>query len=239
MLPATLALEVKKQVLHYLEATFPMRDPEVEKALGSFFQDPQKGVFKGPWLQLKRPFRLASNSGEQFFDLKVPFTPFRHQWESWQRLTSKGKTPKHTLVTTGTGSGKTECFLYPLLDHCLRQQVSGKKQGIKAIVLYPMNALASDQAGRFAEEILKSDQLSYDADINGKMIRKAKIRVGLYTGRMQPGQEDRSDADSGTWREVRIIPPEETGGKPAGCKRCGTPSKSIATQLVFSVSLHH
>jgi DEAD/DEAH box helicase domain-containing protein len=215
MLPATLAHEVKKQVLHYLEATFPMRDPQLEAALGQFFLDPDKGLFKGPWLQLKRPFRLATNSGEQFFDLKVPFTPFRHQWLSWQRLTSKDNSPKPTLVTTGTGSGKTECFLYPLLDHCYRLKQSGKKQGIKAIVLYPMNALASDQAGRFAEEILKSNQLSYDADVNGKLIRKANIRVGLYTGRMQPGQEDRSDVDSGTYSELQIIPSVKTGGKPA------------------------
>lgn len=215
MLPATLAHEVKKQVLHYLEATFPMRDPQVEAELGRFFQNSENGLFKGPWLQLKRPFRLASNSGEQYFDLKVPFTPFRHQWQSWQRLTSKENTPKPTLVTTGTGSGKTECFLYPLLDHCLRQKNTDNHQGIKAIVLYPMNALATDQAGRFAEEILKSDQLSYDTDINGMVVRKAKVRVGLYTGRMQPGQEDRSDAVDGTYQELQIIPAEKTGGKAA------------------------
>jgi DEAD/DEAH box helicase domain-containing protein len=44
--------------------------------------------------------------------LSLPFAPFRHQWLAWQRLTSKGNHPRHTLVTTGTGSGKTECFMY-------------------------------------------------------------------------------------------------------------------------------
>jgi len=154
MLPATLAQEVKKQVRHYLEATFPLRDPEVEMALSRFMEDPDIGLFKGPWVQLRRPFRPAANKGEQFFNLAVPFTPFRHQWEAWQRLTSKNNTPKPTIITTGTGSGKTECFLYPALDHCLRQHELGNQQGIKAIILYPMNALASDQAVRFAEEIL-------------------------------------------------------------------------------------
>ena len=42
-----------------------------------------------------------------------------------------------TVIATGTGSGKTECFLYPILDHCRRQ--TGSK-GIKAILIYPMNA---------------------------------------------------------------------------------------------------
>jgi DEAD/DEAH box helicase domain-containing protein len=144
MLPATLAFEVRKQVLHYLEATFHMRDPEVEAALRRFFSDLDQGLFKGPWLQLHRPFRLAANRGEAFFDIPVPFTPFRHQWLAWQRLTSKGHVPRHTLVTTGTGSGKTECFLLPLLDHCWREHQSGRRQGIKAIVLYPMFSMIVD-----------------------------------------------------------------------------------------------
>jgi DEAD/DEAH box helicase domain-containing protein len=215
MLPATLAQDVRRQVLHYLEATFHLRDPKVEAALSRFFNDPQNGLFKGPWVQLRRPFRQAVNSGQNFFDLTVPFTPFRHQWLAWERLSGKNNRPRHTLVTTGTGSGKTECFLYPLLDHCLRQYQNGQRGGIKAIVLYPMNALASDQAGRFAEEILRSDQLSYSTDINGLPIRKARVRVGLYTGRMQPGQEDRSDGELGTYKEVQIIPPVSQGGKAA------------------------
>lgn len=37
------------------------------------------------------------------------------------------------------------------------EQQAGRTQGIKAIVLYPMNALAADQAGRFAEAILTSE----------------------------------------------------------------------------------
>ena len=51
-----------------------------------------------------------------------------------------------TLVTTGTGSGKTECFLLPALDHCARQRDAGA-HGIKALILYPMNALANSQLG--------------------------------------------------------------------------------------------
>jgi len=75
----------------------------------------------------------------------------------------------HTIVTTGTGSGKTECFLFPILDHCLRAKKAGQK-GIKAIVLYPMNALASDQERRFAEAVWKDP-----------LLKAAGIRVGNYT----------------------------------------------------------
>src|SRR5699024_11594791 len=75
------------------------------------------------------------------------FTPFLHQAKAFQRLSSLNKTPEPTLITTGTGSGKTESFLVPVLDHCRRAKAEGKR-GVKAILLYPMNALATDQADR-------------------------------------------------------------------------------------------
>ena len=199
MLPATLAHEVRKQVLHYLQATFRLRDNATERALEAFFNDPGNGLFKGPWVQVRRPFRLESGDISGLFDIDIPYVPFRHQAASWRRLTTRGgNQPKPTLVTTGTGSGKTECFLYPVLDHCLRMHDAGKRDGIKAIVLYPMNALAADQAGRFAEEILNSPRLSHI--VGGQP--KARVRVGLYTGRMSSSSRKEEGAEPGTYVEV-------------------------------------
>jgi DEAD/DEAH box helicase domain-containing protein len=153
MLPATIAADIQRQVLHYLEATFEFRDPEVQEALNRFLLDPQRGLFKGPWLQVRRPYRAAPSPWQNPFDCAIAFHPFKHQDLAWKRLLSTGRTPQHTLVTTGTGSGKSECFFYPLLDHCRRMNKAGQK-GIKAIILYPMNALAADQVGRLAKIIL-------------------------------------------------------------------------------------
>lgn len=185
MLPVTLAQDVKKQVLHYLSATFKFRVPEDEAALKEFLNDPERGLFKGPWVQVRRPFRPAENWKMHWpvlFDLPHTLSPFIHQWRAWQRLSSKGRVPQSTLVTTGTGSGKTECFLVPILDHCYREHLAGRR-GIKAIILYPMNALAADQAARFAQEIFRREALCMGS---GRQ-RQARIRVGLYTGRNDPG----------------------------------------------------
>ena len=53
------------------------------------------------------------------------------------------------LVATGTGSGKTESFLYPLVDDILRQG-DLDRPGVRAILVYPLNALANDQLNRIA-----------------------------------------------------------------------------------------
>jgi DEAD/DEAH box helicase domain-containing protein len=184
MLPAHLAENVRKQVLYYLQSTFDFRDKAVEQAFQRFLEDPETGLFKGPWVLLRRPFRPADQDETVPFDFTVPFHPFKHQNRAWRRLNSRGQEPRHTIVTTGTGSGKTECFLYPILDHCLRMRRKGQK-GIKAIILYPMNALAADQERRFAKIIW-----------NAPILRQARVQVGNYTGRYDPSDPGAS-SDSG------------------------------------------
>lgn len=61
---------------------------------------------------------------------------------------------KCTIVSTGTGSGKTEAFLIPILDYCIKNKY---KKGVKAIIIYPMNALAGDQLRRIEEAASKSE----------------------------------------------------------------------------------
>jgi DEAD/DEAH box helicase domain-containing protein len=187
MLPAHLAENIHKQVLFYLQSTFDFHDKTVERAFERFLTDPENGLFKGPWVQLRRPFRPADPDEIKQLDFlfTVPFHPFKHQYRAWRRLTSTNQQPQPTIVTTGTGSGKTECFMYPILDHCLRAVRQGQR-GIKAILLYPMNALAADQEKRFARLIWKTPEL-----------KAAGIRVGNYTGRYDPAQPG-AGAASGT-----------------------------------------
>lgn len=63
---------------------------------------------------------------------------------------------RSTLVATGTGSGKTESYLWPILEHCRKNK---GKPGIKAILIYPMNALATDQARRIADALTRIPSL--------------------------------------------------------------------------------
>ena len=108
----------------------------------------------------------APEGGEPFPDVPLGFTPYRHQRTAFSRLAASAG--RSTVVATGTGSGKTECFLYPILDHCRERAGTA---GIKAIVIYPMNALAADQARRIGETIDRTPAL------------RGKVTAGVFVGR--------------------------------------------------------
>ena len=148
MLPSLVAAELRTSLTNFLGTTFALADDDVRAELERFIADEENGVFRGPYVRLRLPFRPATPGWRDLVSF-IPrgFTPYRHQAQAWERLSSMAGTPRPTLVTTGTGSGKTEGFLIPLLDHCQRQRHT---RGIKALVLYPMNALANDQARRIA-----------------------------------------------------------------------------------------
>src|SRR5690554_6615685 len=152
MFPTVVTSEVQRALLDYLRTTFRLADKELEEALFRFLKDEQTGMFRGPYLDVRLPFRKAPEDWEARspLDFGPPFLPHAHQLRAFERLSARDRQPQNTLVTTGTGSGKTECFLFPLLDHCRRARQRGEG-GVKAIILYPMNALATDQAERLAK----------------------------------------------------------------------------------------
>jgi DEAD/DEAH box helicase domain-containing protein len=74
--------------------------------------------------------------------------PYKHQIHSWEVLLDS--TPKSTVITTGTGSGKTECFMVPILQDLLQEYTTEQSPliGVRALFLYPLNALINSQRER-------------------------------------------------------------------------------------------
>ena len=74
--------------------------------------------------------------------------PYVHQIQSWKILAEE--TPQSLIVTSGTGSGKTECFMVPILDRLAREheKVGSQLVGVRALFLYPLNALINSQRDR-------------------------------------------------------------------------------------------
>ena len=145
-------------------------------------------------MSIKLPFRQEQDAADYFPKLNLGFTPYAHQQRAFARL--QGDNPQSTIIATGTGSGKTECFMYPILDHC-RQNAA--QEGIKAILLYPMNALATDQSRRLAELIYNTASL------------RNCVTVGMYVGgdAQQEGQREMTATSAITDREtMRLSPPD-------------------------------
>ncbi|MDI6402404.1 DEAD/DEAH box helicase, partial [Balneolaceae bacterium ANBcel3] len=167
MIPLQQAQELQAAISEYLKATFTFREQEVHEAFHNFVNHPKEGIFRGPYISVQLPFKTANEEEEIPLEIQPGFTPFLHQSTAFHRLSSENGDPKPTLLTTGTGSGKTESFLYPILDYCYKNR---DRKGIKAIILYPMNALATDQAQRLAEMIWSDGRL------------KGSITAGLFIG---------------------------------------------------------
>ena len=106
------------------------------------------------------------------------FTPFRHQYRAWSKLLTDNKS---IVVTTGTGSGKTECFLVPVikyLSQTARNRTAGLPHPVEALFLYPLNALMNDQKERI-------DKFLYNLADHGK-----EISFAVYNGNTPEDERD-------------------------------------------------
>jgi len=106
--------------------------------------------------------------------------PFKHQVQAIENF-AKGK---DLFVSTGTGSGKTECFLWPIIYKCFseakKSPATFANNAVRTLIIYPMNALVSDQLARF-RKILGSPNFK---DIFVEALNTDRIpKFGMYTGR--------------------------------------------------------
>ena len=149
---------VRAAYLRYLRSLFPVREAALAAALDAAITS-DDALTKGPLLEITPPYApgatleqlveegLLSDGLRDVSGDAMPFNRplYRHQEQAVRKLTAG----RNVVVATGTGSGKTESFLIPILDELSRQQAAGTLgPGVRALLLYPMNALANDQVKR-------------------------------------------------------------------------------------------
>ncbi len=158
MNPILLARHVQDSLRELVHTTLNSSSPAFAGMVDRFMAEPGN-FLKGPWISVGMPFRQIDGAADgswtqPFPEVPLRFAPYQHQMDAFARLS--GEAMRSTLVATGTGSGKTETYLWPILEHC--RQNKGKP-GIKAILIYPMNALATDQARRIAAALTEVGSL--------------------------------------------------------------------------------
>lgn len=162
--PIKSSQNITDEFISYISTRFHISDNEYRE---KFIEELQKNgnIAKGPYLDITDSFEagmsisqmiekgvmsklfkeLEPNVEEKDKEIKLNRPLYLHQ----EKAVVKAKQNHNLVVTTGTGSGKTECFLLPILNHLLSEKENGKLScGVRAILIYPMNALANDQMKR-------------------------------------------------------------------------------------------
>lgn len=153
---------IQESYLSYLSTTFRLRDPALQRQFEDALRTPDRFI-KGPILEATPPFETgrtikqlvqAGVLSQQFLNLHSSKLPpdrplYLHQEVAVRKLVQH---KRNIVVATGTGSGKTETFLIPVLHHLFEQKANGQlSPGVRALLLYPMNALANDQMARMRD----------------------------------------------------------------------------------------
>ena len=124
---------------------------------------------------LNADYKLLNNSKHKAVHLNRPL--YSHQERAFEVI---GTNNRSAVVTTGTGSGKTESFLYPILNELMNENAQGALgPGVRALIVYPMNALANDQMKRFRELLANYPDITFGA-YTGETKYKEESAINHY-----------------------------------------------------------
>jgi ATP-dependent helicase YprA (DUF1998 family) len=202
--PIQFGKDVIDQYGRYLRTTFRLADPELAGQLREGLAHgpgSEDRLAKGPFVFLNRPFApgptLEALAAEKGLGLHPALpglfervrTLHRHQ----ELALRESKAGRHVLLATGTGSGKTEGFLLPIFDHCLKLRDSNAEPGVAAVLVYPMNALVNDQLERMRRQLAGS-RITFGR-YTGETPEEAKGRGRLETPRPYTAVELKRSAE--------------------------------------------
>lgn len=207
--------KLTKKLADYIEAQYFAENDLLTNAADEILYD--KGtIYQEPYIEVSKNYKVAEDGfksatlDEQRKEilealssesLGVFRTPFCHQVKAVEEYYSSN----NVMVTTGTGSGKTECFLWPILTDLIyeahNREASWEQEGVRALVLYPMNALVSDQLGRMRNIIGRKDDAYNRILCNGSHRRRA--RFGMYTGRTPYAGNDNPQKNKDLGKVIR------------------------------------
>ncbi len=170
--PVEVTERIRDYYLRYLRTIFPIQDRE----LASKFREQldAERLIKGPYLEATPEYAVGKSVAELVAEgvLHPGFEELYHEehfpedrplyvhQEKAIRKVVQGH--RNVILATGTGSGKTEAFLIPILDRLFREREEGTLcPGIRALLLYPMNALANDQVTRLRQLLSKVPDFTF------------------------------------------------------------------------------
>jgi ATP-dependent helicase YprA (DUF1998 family) len=180
----------------YLRSLLPIRDPRIATALDHEITHSEL-LAKGPLLEATPPYAHGAalenliqegvlNPAFRKLDSKaLPLgRPLYVHQEQAIRKVAAGR---NVIVATGTGSGKTESFLLPILNALSAEQARGELgPGVRALLLYPMNALANDQMKRLRQVLENAPHITFGRYVGDT--KEGDKEAAETFGRLNPGE---------------------------------------------------
>ena len=169
--PLKATQSISQRYMRYLKTTFQISDPDLAALFKATIDE--HTFVKGPILEATPPFRKGCTLrhlidegilSPRFEYLNQDLLPldrplYLHQEKAIRRAVGEGR---NLVVATGTGSGKTEIFIVTILNTLFRQQESGLlNPGVRALLLYPMNALVNDQLKRLRKLLSSCPEITF------------------------------------------------------------------------------
>lgn len=212
--PLVAAQNINQSYRDYMKSTFYIGDEDFREA---YFAALDKLDFaNGPYLECVDAFAqgqsveqlvqegLLSPSFESLFanDLRqYKRALYKHQEDALRVALAD----KNMVVTTGTGSGKTECFLYPIINYLLEEErTSSLSPGVRVLLLYPMNALANDQMQRLRELLQRYPAITFGS-YTGETAQRRSDAITQFRNLHQG--EDPLSNELVSREEMKITPP--------------------------------
>lgn len=202
--PIELSDAVGAAYQRYLASLIVPSDPAIARALrDAITAEADAQLVKGPFLETTPPYVRGASTKElieqgvlapSFARLDSTSFPINRPLYAHQEATIRAVVAgRNAVVATGTGSGKTESFLLPIVDALLREREAGTLgPGVRALLLYPMNALANDQLKRLR-------------DLLGAV---PEITFGRYTGDTPESERTAREKFSHQFPGAHMVPNE-------------------------------
>ena len=169
--PLVTGAQIEAAYKRYLKTMVAPSDGAMAEAFESTIDETDL-LTKGPMLELTPPYAAGASLRElidegvlhpEFVTMDSAAVPidralYRHQETAIRKVASG----RNLVVSTGTGSGKTESFLLPILNSLVSERAAGTLcPGVRALLLYPMNALANDQLARLRKMLADHPDITF------------------------------------------------------------------------------
>ena len=178
--PIRASKNITDKYIRYLSTIFQIKDSDYNE---QFLVALKNDIYaRGPYLDISDPFKKGMSIEDYINNGKFPKSFSKLDLNNKRKLyihqenaISRAINNKNIVVTTGTGSGKTESFLIPILYHIINEyELKKLTPGVRALLIYPLNALVNDQMEKLRKILSNFPEITY----------------GSYTGQTKNSYKD-------------------------------------------------